>query len=106
STIEHLLGPELLTEYMKHFQEMKQKGRINRLENIAVRKVEIEDAGVSKNEEYLTVLFTANLLDYTIDESTDTVIEGSRTEPVKFAEKWTFARPAGSSDWKLSGIDD
>ena len=105
STIEHLLGPELSAEYMKHFQEMKQKGQINRLENIAIRKVEIEDAGVGKSEEYLTVFFTANLLDYTVDESTDTVIEGSQTEPVKFAEKWTFARPVGSSEWKLAGID-
>lgn len=105
SATEHLLGPELSADYKKHFQDMKQKGQINRLENIAVRKVEIEDAGVSKNEEYLTVLFTANLLDYTVDESTDTVIEGSQTEPVKFAEKWTFARPDSSSDWKLAGID-
>ena len=105
ATIKHLLGPELSAEYERHFQDMKQKGRINRLENIAVRGVEIDDAGVRGGEEFLSISFTANLLDYTVEESTENVLEGSSTEPVKFAENWTFARPTGTSDWKLVGID-
>jgi predicted lipid-binding transport protein (Tim44 family) len=33
------------------------------------------------------------------------VVSGSKTEPVKFEEFWTFTRPVGSSSWKLVGID-
>ena len=101
----HLLGDQLAAEYARHFAEMQQKGIINKLESIAIRKVEIVDAGSVDGEDFVTILFTANLLDYTVDEKTGDVIEGSMTEPVKFAEKWTWARPVGTENWKLEGIE-
>ena len=101
----HLLGDQLAREYEQAFAEMKAKGEINKLESIAIRKVEIVDAGIDGNEEFVTVLFTANLLDYTVDDKSGELIRGSMTEPVKFAEKWTWARPAGTSGWKLEGIE-
>lgn len=102
----HLLGDHLAKEYEGHFAEMRQKGHINKLESIAVRKVDIVAAGVQDNEEFVTVLFTANLLDYTVDDKSGDLIEGSMTEPVKFAENWTWARPmAGEDNWRLEGIE-
>ena len=77
---------------------------MNKMESIAIRKVEIVDAGSDGKEDYVTVLFTANLLDYTVDERSGAVIEGSTTEPVKFAEEWTWARPVRTEDWRLEGI--
>ncbi len=100
-----LLGAQLAGEYEQHFAEMKAKGHINKLESIAIRKVEIVDAGTQGNEDFVTVLFTANLLDYTVDETSGDVVEGSMTEPVKFAEKWTWARPVRTEEWKLEGIE-
>ncbi len=100
----HLLGQQLSQEYVKHFSEMKEKGHINKLESIAIRKVELVDGGSDGREDYATVLFTANLLDYTVDEKSGDLIEGSMTTPVKFAEKWTWARPSGTLEWKLEGI--
>ena len=52
----------------------------------------------------MTVRFLANLLDYTTDESGTQLVEGSRTEPVKFEEFWTFTRPVGPGAWRLSAI--
>jgi len=104
ASYRHLLGSELAAEYAGHFAEMKQKGLINKLESIAIRKVEIVDAGTENNEDFVTVLFTANLLDYTVDDKTDTLVAGSMTQPVKFAEEWTWARPVGTEEWKLEGI--
>jgi predicted lipid-binding transport protein (Tim44 family) len=52
----------------------------------------------------VTVYFLASLVDYTTDESGAQVLDGSRTEPVKFEEYWTFARPVGPNPWKLSAI--
>jgi len=102
----HLLGDTLAGEYEKHFAEMREKGELNKLENIAIRRVEIVDAGHDGGEDFITVLFTANLLDYTVDEKSGNVISGSMTEPVKFAERWTWARLAGTEDWKLEGIEE
>ncbi|MDD2856230.1 MAG: TIM44-like domain-containing protein, partial [Desulfuromonadaceae bacterium] len=54
--------------------------------------------------DYINTLIYANLLDYTTDES-GRLISGSKTEPVKFEEFWTFKRPVGNNPWKLSAID-
>ena len=88
----------------KDLQELKAKGQINRLENIAVRQVEISEVWQEQGQDYITVGFLANLLDYTVDANTNLVLAGSDTEPVKFEEDWTFTRPTGSGAWKLSAI--
>jgi predicted lipid-binding transport protein (Tim44 family) len=77
--------------------------KINRLENIAVRQVEIVDAVQDEGEEFITVRYTASLLDFTTDE-TGTVLTGSPTDPVKFLEYWTYARKVGERDWRLAAI--
>jgi predicted lipid-binding transport protein (Tim44 family) len=104
SSYRHLLGEEIAAGYERQFAEMQQRGHINKLESISIRKVEIVSAGKENNEDFVTVLFTANLLDYTVDEHSGALVEGSMTEPVKFAEEWTWARPAGTENWKLEGI--
>lgn len=104
-TYRHLLGEQLAREYEGHFAELRQKGQINKLENIAVRKVELVDAGTDAKEDFVTLLITANLLDYTIDERSNEIVSGSMAEPVKFAEKWTWARPVGTLNWKLEGVE-
>jgi predicted lipid-binding transport protein (Tim44 family) len=107
------LGPvnPLLTEQMrgifqKDLEEQKAGNRVNRLENIAVRSVDITEAWQEEGKDYITVLFYANLLDYTVDKNTGAVLSGSKTEPVKFREFWTFVRPVGGrSPWQLSAIN-
>jgi predicted lipid-binding transport protein (Tim44 family) len=104
ASYRHLLGEELAAEYDRQFAEMRQLGHINKLESISIRKVEIVAAGQENGEDFVTVLFTANLLDYTVDEHSDALVEGSMTDPVKFAEEWTWARPVGTEAWRLEGI--
>jgi len=103
--LKDLVGDQLLAEYGERFAEMKQKGHVNRLENIAVRKIDLVNAGVQDGEIFVTVKFTANLLDYTLDEHSGAVVSGDRENPVKFEEDWTFACPAGTRRWKLEGIE-
>ena len=100
----------ILTDDMKRiFQTdldllLKDK-QINRLENIAVRNVEITEVWQESGQDFITTSIYANLLDYTTDEQTGSVVSGSKTEPVKFEELWTFNRPVGSNPWRLSGIN-
>lgn len=105
SVLEPFVGNQLLDEYKRHFVELKQQGHINRLENIAVRNVELLAAGVQDHEIFVTVRFTANLLDYTVDEKSSKIVRGDDENSVKFEEAWTFATPVGSRVWKLEGID-
>ncbi|HSO10067.1 MAG TPA: TIM44-like domain-containing protein [Desulfoprunum sp.] len=100
----HLLGIQLAEEYEKEFEEMRRLGHINKLESIAIRRVEITAAGSDGREDFVTVLFLANLLDYTVDEKTNDVVTGSMTTPVKFEEEWTWARPTGTQEWRLEGV--
>jgi predicted lipid-binding transport protein (Tim44 family) len=103
--VERLLTPEMSQYFQQEFTRMKREGRINRLENIAVRKVEPSEVWQEEGLDYITVLFTANLLDYVTDDKTGAVIEGDKLNPVKFQEFWTFSRRSGSAQWQLTGIN-
>ena len=98
------LGNQLAKEYATHFAEMREAGHINKLESIAIRKVEVVNGGSDGVEDFVTVLFTANLLDYTVNDRTEDIVDGSATSPVKFAEEWTWARATDTDDWLLEGI--
>jgi len=98
------LTPEMADMLQKDCDRLRGQGRINRLENIAVRSVTVTEAWQESGQDYVTVHFLASLLDYTVDERSGQVVEGSRTEPVKFEEFWTFVRPVGPNAWRLSAI--
>ncbi len=105
SSYRHLLGDQLAAEYAKHFADMKARGVINKLESIAIRGVDVVAAGSDGWEDFVTVRFTANLLDYTVSDTSGELVEGDMNTPVKFSEEWTWARPVGTEDWRLEGIE-
>lgn len=99
------LGPEIKAMFSQDLEGQKARGQVNRLENIAVRSVDITEAWQEEGKDYITILFYANLLDYLEDKKTGAVVSGSKTEPVKFREYWTFTRPVGGQGtWQLSAI--
>ena len=103
--IKVLLANEMADYFRGEFEAMKQKGVFNRLENIAVRKVELAEAWQETGKDYVTVLITANLLDYTVNEASGSVVEGDKLNPVKFQEFWTFCRDVSTQKWQLSAIN-
>lgn len=103
SSVSGLLTDEMRATLQADAGALKAKGQINRLENISVRNVEITEAWQESGQDYVTVLFQANLLDYTTDEA-GKVLSGSDAVPVKFEEFWTFTRPVGPGAWRLSAI--
>jgi len=102
--LRECLTPEMYTELQKGCDRLRAERRVDRLENIAVRSTEVTEAWQEGGQDYITVRFLANLLDYTVDEATGQVVDGSRTEPLKFEEYWTFVRPVGPNTWRLSAI--
>ena len=91
--------------FQEDLDRMLRDKQINRLENIAVRNVEIVEVWQESGQDYVTASIYANLLDYTTDDTTGAVVSGSKTEPVKFEECWTFTRPVGNNPWQLSAIN-
>ena len=105
SSVSALLTDEMKGIIQRDIDNLLREKKVNRLENIAIRNIEITEAWQESGQDFLTVLYTANLLDYTTDDSTGEVVEGSKTEPVKFEEFWTFTRPLGNNPWKISAIN-
>jgi predicted lipid-binding transport protein (Tim44 family) len=102
--VQGLLTDELKGIVQSDIDTLLRDKKVNHLENIAVRKVEIVETWQESGQDFLTVLFSANLLDYATDDSTGEILAGSKTEPVRFEEFWTFTRPVGNNTWKLSAI--
>jgi predicted lipid-binding transport protein (Tim44 family) len=105
ATVKHLLSGEMFRLLQEDAAKMRQDGLVNRLENIAVREVNLTEAWQESGQDYITVRIYATLLDYTINEKTGEIVEGSKAEPVKFEEYWTFVRPVGNNPWQLSAIN-
>lgn len=104
ANVRDLLTPQMLATMQGQCDQLRTQRRVNRLENVAVRSVEVTEAWQESGQDFVTVRYLASLLDYTTDESGAQLLEGSRTEPVKFEEYWTFTRPVGAGAWRLSAI--
>jgi predicted lipid-binding transport protein (Tim44 family) len=108
TSVRDLLTTEMATHVDTDLAQLRANGKVNRLENITVRQTEIVEAWQELGQEYATVHFKANLLDYTVDDKTGEVLGGSKTQPVKFEEYWTFVRDIGfaaqAKQWRLSAI--
>ncbi|HLO27228.1 MAG TPA: Tim44 domain-containing protein [Geobacteraceae bacterium] len=104
SPVSGLLTDEMTRIFQDDLDRLLRDKQVNRLENIAVRKVEVAEVWQESGQDYITASIYANLLDYTTDDQTGAVVSGSKTDPVKFEEFWTFTRPVGSNPWRLSAI--
>ncbi len=104
SGVKPLLTDEMFGIIQGDAEKLRAEKKVNKLENIAVRSVDLSEVWQESGQDFITVRFYANLLDYVEDESTGQVLSGSKTEPVKFEEYWTFTRPVGNQPWKLSAI--
>ena len=104
STVKHLLTEEMYQLLDEDTAKMRADGLINRLENMAIREVNITEAWQESGQDFITMRVYANLLDYTVDEKSGEVVSGSKIELEKFEEYWTFTRPVGNNPWQLSAI--
>ncbi len=99
-----LLTEEMYEAFREQIEELRSKRQINKLESIAVRSIELTEAWQEQGLDYITIRYLASLLDYTVDETSGKIVEGSDREPAKFEEFWTWVRPVGPNEWRLSAI--
>jgi predicted lipid-binding transport protein (Tim44 family) len=106
--VSDLMTTDVLTALEQDLARLRELGQINRLENIAVRETSIEEAWQEQGASFITLRFFANLLDFTVNEKDGTVVSGSKSEPVKFEEFWTYRQECGrgmGSPWKLCAVE-
>jgi predicted lipid-binding transport protein (Tim44 family) len=104
-TLRPLLTDEMQGVFGKQIAAATAKRQRNKLENITVRAVELTEVWQEAGQEYITVRLLANLLDYTVDDTTGALVDGSDRTPVKFEEFWTWVRSVGTTDWRLGAIN-
>ncbi len=104
SLVRPLLTGEMFRTLQEDAEHLKEAKKINRLENTAVRSVDLTEAWQESGTDYITVRILASMLDYNVDEDSGQVVDGSKSEPVEFEEYWTFSRPVGDHPWQLSAI--
>jgi predicted lipid-binding transport protein (Tim44 family) len=102
--LSKFLTPEMNTIFERELGRLKAELKTNHIENISLRSIEIVEAWQEEGNDYITTLISANLLDFTKNDSTGEIISGSDSDPVSFNENWTFCRAIGSGGWTLSAI--
>jgi predicted lipid-binding transport protein (Tim44 family) len=97
------LTPGLYAELRSQCDRLQGAGRASRVDDIEVR-AEITEAWQENGRDYVTANIRGSIVDYTVDATSDVLVDGSRTIPRTVDEFWTFARPAGLNFWMLSAI--
>jgi len=98
------ITPEMYSNLQLQCEELRAAGRTNRVERADLRRSEITEAWQESGRDYVTVYFAGSLLDYTVDDATGAVVEGSSTQRENVEEFWTFTRSVGPNPWRLSAI--
>lgn len=98
------LSPDMLAVLQAQCDQLKSSRHTNRIERIEVRGAELTEAWQEGGRDYATVGIQASLVDYTVDDATGRVIDGSQTQPQVAEEFWTFTRPVGPQPWRLAAI--
>jgi predicted lipid-binding transport protein (Tim44 family) len=104
TSVRDYLAPEMLTLLQEQCDQLRSARRTNRIERVEVRGSELTEAWQETGRDYATVEIRASLLDYTVDDTTGAVVEGSRSELQTVEEFWTFTRPVGTKPWRLAAI--
>ena len=102
--VRDYLGPEMATALQAQCDRLRAARQTNRVEQLDIRRAEVSEAWQESGQDYVTVVIAATMLDYTVDDATGAVVEGSRTATQAIEDFWTFTRPVGNNPWRLSAI--
>lgn len=103
SAVNERLTPQEYARLQAQCDQLRGARRTNRVEQIQIARADVTEAWQESGQDWATVYFAASLVDYTVDDTTGAVLEGSKT-PQDIEEYWTFTRPVGPKPWRLSAI--
>jgi predicted lipid-binding transport protein (Tim44 family) len=103
TAVSDRLTPQEYARLQAQCDRLRAAGQTNRVERIEVRRTALSEAWQESGQDWATVYVAASLADYTVDDTSGAVVDGSRT-PEDIEEYWTFTRPVGPRPWRLSAI--
>ncbi|MBQ3421743.1 MAG: Tim44 domain-containing protein, partial [Romboutsia sp.] len=87
---------DLYNAHKRQLDEIIRKNRTNHIEDITILESKIYDCYIDEDFDVLDVLFDVTLIDYTIDNNTNKLINGNRHEHIRLKYIYSFIRPKGS----------
>jgi len=103
SAVQDRLTPQEFGRLQAQCDQLRGARRTNRIERVRINLAQMTEAWQESGQDWVTVYFAVSMVDYTVDDTTGAVVEGSAT-PVDVEEYWTFTRPVGPKPWRLSAI--
>src|SRR5437870_5325469 len=103
TAVQDRLTPQEYARLQAQCDQLRSTRRTNRIERIRIGQAQVTEAWQESGQDWVTVYFAVSLVDYTVDDTTGAVVEGTTT-PVDIEEYWTFTRPVGPKPWRLSAI--
>jgi predicted lipid-binding transport protein (Tim44 family) len=103
ASLRQRLTPDMYGALVAQCERLRDARRSNRVDAVDVR-TEITEAWQEAGRDFVTAYVVGSMIDYTVDDASDTPVEGSRAVPRDVNEFWTFTRPAGLNFWMLSAI--
>ena len=103
SGVQDRLTPQEFARLQAQCDQLRSARRTNRIERLRINRAQMTEAWQESGQDWVTVYFAVSMVDYTVDDATGAVVEGSAT-PADIEEYWTFTRPVGPKPWRLSAI--
>jgi predicted lipid-binding transport protein (Tim44 family) len=97
------LTPQEFARLQGQCDQLRGARQTNRVEQLRFRRAEVSEAWQESGQDWVTVYVAASLVDYTVDDTTGALVDGSKT-PQDIEEYWTFTRLVGPKPWRLSAI--
>ena len=97
------ITPEMHGALQAQCDRLRRTHRVNRVAEIEITAA-VTEAWQESGHDYVTAYIGGSIVDYIVDEVSDSLVDGSRTIPRDVDEFWTFTRPAGLNFWMLSAI--
>jgi predicted lipid-binding transport protein (Tim44 family) len=104
SWLRDRVAPELYATLQAQCDRLRAAGQTNHVEQIRIHRAEVTEAWQEGGRDFATVYISASLLDYTVEDASGRVVDGSRSAPQEVEEFWTFGRPVGNNPWQLTAI--
>ncbi len=104
SWLRERIAPELYATLQAQCDRLRAARQTNHVEQIRIHRAQVTEAWQESGRDFITVCIAAALRDYTVDDASGRVVEGSRDAVQEVEEFWTFGRPVGNNPWQLTAI--
>ena len=103
ATLDRLATPEVVGFLAEELGQDERRGVTNHIADVKLLQGDVAESWREQGQDYATVALRFGLRDWTTENATGRLVEGSPDRAVEATELWTFVRPR-NGQWRLSAI--